>query len=419
MANTKAIFMAPNASTSTLVPSTTASDYIEVPLTSENLVAQAQTTESQIIRSDRAPAGSIRTGVSVSGSLNSEFLYGAYDELLKAALLSPAWADCNGSSVKVTGATITVDHSAKTIVASSGTPFAGLAVGDWVRLEKTGYQNDGIAFRISTYTSSTSIAYDSWTKTPTTDGSSVASVTVRAGERIENGTTDVLWTVAKKIGQAGSTKYPCYLGITIDGLQFSFQPNNVPTISFPLVGTALVGDDDGDFRLDANGDEVGSGGTNIVLSTYLASGFTSAPSNSVFSPVNKTSSIIVEGVPSTVATQFSMSLANNTSGEPLLFNDRAYGTTAGRLAITGQTEAIYASSALRTAFVADSAVRLAVYIKDGDGQAYIIDMPRVKIGGGGESIAGSEGFVKTPFTFSLEKDGTTGRAIQIIRLGVD
>lgn len=417
MTNTKAIFFSRNASTGTLVPSTTAADYIEVPLSNENLVATAQTTQSDIIRSDRAPAGAIRTGVSVSGQVNSQFLFGAYDDLLEAALLSAAWDYCNGSAVKVTGATVTVDHSAKTIVASAATPFTGLAVGDWVRLEKTGYQNTGIAFRISVWTDASNITYDSWSSTPTTDGSSVSSVVVRPGERIENGTTDVLYTAVKKIGQSGATKYPCYLGVTIDGVQISFQPNQVPTIGFPLVGTSLVSDDDGSFALDANGDEVSSGGTTIALSTYLASGFTAAPSNSVFSPVNRSSSVIVQGIPSVVATQFSFSLANNTSGEPILFNDRAYGTSPGTLSITGQTEAIYTASDLRTAFVNDSAVRIAMYVVDGDGQAYIIDMPRVKIGGGGESIAGNEGFVKTPFTFSLEKDGTTGRAIQIIRLG--
>lgn len=418
MANTKAVFIAENASSSTLVPSTTAADYIEIPITSENVGATAQSTASQTIRNDRQPSGAIRTGIQVAGAISAEFAYGAYDAPLQWALLSAAWANVNGSAVKSTGNTITLDHSTKNITASSGTPFAGLAVGDWVRLEKSGYQNDMIAVRISTFTSSTDINYDSWTKTPTTDGSGVASVTVRSGQSIEIGTTDYLLTLAKKIAQAGVTKYPAYLGLAADGLQLSLQPGQVPSLQIPFVGSSLVGDDDGDFRLDSDGNEVGSGGTNIVLSTYLASGYTAAPSNSVFSPVQQSSSLMVDGVPSSLLTQFQMALANNTAGEPVLFRFGNYGVSAGAAAISGSFEAIYTDGSLRTAFRNETPIRLALYIVDGTGQAYIIDMPRVLLNGGNDAITSAGGFVKLPFQFSAEKDSTTSRALQIIRLGI-
>lgn len=419
MANTKSIFLAENASTATLVPSTTAADYVEIPLSSENLTASSQSVESQIIRADRSPAGAIRTGIEVSGAINSEFLYGAYDRLLEAALLSPDWANVNGSGVKVTGATVQFNHGTTSVVASAGSPFAGLAAGDWVRFEKVGYANHMVAVRIATWTDASNITYDSWNKTPTTDGSAESGVTVRAGQEIVQAATDRLLTAAKKIGQGGVTKYPVYLGLTIDGFSLSMQPGQVPTITFPVVGSKLVGDDDGTFRLDSNGNEVGSGGTEIQIATYLASGFTSAPSNTVFSPVNQSSAVIIDGVPSEIATQFQLQLSNQTAGEQVLFRFGNYSTTPGSAQITGSFEAIYIDGSLRTKFINETSVRLALYVVDGNGQAYIFDIPSVTLNGGGEQIQGQEGFVKLPFSFSARKDTDLGVSMRIVRFGTD
>lgn len=419
MANTKSIFIAENSTPGTLVPSTTAVDYVETPLTSENITATAQSVESQIIRADRSPAGSIRTGIEVSGSVNAEFMYGAFDRLLEGALLSADWANVNGSGVKVTGATVQLNHGTFSVVATAASPFAGLNPGDWVRFEKSGYANDLVAVRIATWTDASNITYDAWNKLPTTDGSAVTSVVVRAGQEITQGSTDRLFTIAKKIGQGGVTKYPTYLGITLDGFNLSMQPGQVPSISFPMVGSKLVGDDDGDFRVDSDGNEVGSGGTQIQLSTYLASGFTSAPSNTVFSPVNQSSAIMIDGVPSAVATQLNLQLSNQTSGEPVLFRFGNYSTTPGSAQITGSFEALYLDGTLRTKFINETPVHLAFYITDGLNQAYLIDIPSVTLNGGGEQIQGQEGFVRLPFSFSARKDTDLGVSMRIIRFGID
>jgi hypothetical protein len=414
MASVRAIYIGGGQSGS-VVPSTTASDYIETLFTSEGVAAVAQTTQDDTFSASRQPRGSVRTGFNVGGPMNGRLRYGAYDHIMESALFSPNWATLQTGSVKKIVGTITVDHSAKTIVATAGSPFGGLAVGDWVRLEKTSYQNDGICVRISTWTDADNIAYDSWSKLPTTDASPVASVTVRAGERITVGTTDRLHTYVKKLAQIGTTSYQSFLGCQFDQFGVSLSPGDLSSFSTQVRGRKLVPDFTGDFNLDSNGDLVASGGTNIQIDNYTTTGFTAAPSTSVLSTATNTGgAIMIDGVPSLVVSNFDFNLANNIQGEQTIFVFGDYAVEPGVVGLTGNLNAIFAGTDLLEKFVNDQSARLACYITGTDNKGYIFDIPNVRLGGG-ESGFNNDALVRLGFTWSAEVDATTSRAFQVVR----
>lgn len=399
-----------------IVPSTTASDYIATDIVSEGVAASATTTEDDTLSSSRQPRGGVRTGISVQGPIEQRFRFGGSDHIFESALHSADWgpvSDNVSATYKLTG-TVQLNHTTKAIAATSGSPFTDLAVGDWIRLEKSGYQNDGIAVRISTWTDADNIVYDSWTATPTTDGSPVASVVVRSGERITIGTTERVHAMTKVIGQAGTTLYEILLGIRFDAVGVSMQVGQLSTVTSQARGVKPVGEFDGSVVLDANGD-IAVSGTTVNVASYTSSGFTPAPSTSVFQLTQATrGAVMVDGVPSTQMTEFTWNLANNIRGEGVLFYFGEKYVQPGRAALSGTATAIFDDPTLYEKFVADTSAKLAAYIVDGSDNAYIFDMPNVRLAGGGTSLSGDE-LVKLPFNFACEVDATTSRAFQLVR----
>lgn len=415
MTNVRSIFVSRNP-TDGKIPSTTAADYVEIPIRGSSGGFQTTEIQSQIIRSTRQPQGSTRTGSSVQATIDSEAIYGAFDTILEAALLSAGWDFVDGSAIKSASLTIAVDAGAKTITASAGTPFAGLAAsGDWVRLEKTGWENDGIVFHVASKTD-TVITYDYASATVTTDASE-SSVIVRWGERIEIGTTEGVFTVVKKIGQAGTTIYELHTKSQFDGLTINAAIGSFMSINFPYIGGSAIYDDTGTVIVDSNGDEAGSG-TSIAIGTYLASGYTAAPSNTSFSPVKEASAMWVDGILSTVLKNVTLTLANNTQGEQVLFKSGNQFVAAGDASVTGTFAAIFDSPDIMQSVVADDAVAVQFYLVDDQGQGYIFDCPNCKLGSNGTPISNGRDLVQQQLRFSASPDPTTLRSFSITRLSI-
>lgn len=413
MANVKSIFI--NDHTGGNVPSTTAANWLEIPVAQWEGGVEAQRIPNRNIRNTRAMAGQTLAASRVPCSLQAEFLYGAYDTLLKAALLSAAWANTDGSAKKATGLTLAVDASAKTIDASTGTPFAGLAAGDWVKLEKTSWVNDGICVRVvSLRSSGLGILYDDFTATVTTDASETG-VTCRWGEIIKNGTTESLLCAVQRVAQGGSDLFLPYLKASVDGFGLSLAPGQTGNASIPLIAGELAPDFDGTFSVDSDGRYTTSGGTAIAASTYIGSGYTAAPANSPFTPVSTKSALVVNGAPGADFTSFSFQLANNTAETQVLFFQGAKYKAAGTPTLTGSFTAVFLSSTYHALIAADTAVRLACYVVDGNGKGYVLSMPAVKLGGGRVPIGSGDELVTATFTFSAELDSTTSRDFYIQR----
>lgn len=414
MTNVRSIFVSRNPSDGK-VPSTTAADYVEIPIRGASGGFQTTEIQSQIIRSTRQPQGSTRTGSSVGATIDSEAIYGAFDDIFEAALLSAGWAFVDGSAIKSASLTVAVDAGAKTITASAGTPFAGLNVGDWVRLEKATWENDGIVFHVASKTD-TIITYDYASATVTTDASE-SGVIVRWGERVEIGTTEGVFTVVKKIGQTGTTIYELHTKSQFDGLTINAAIGSFMSLSFPYIGGSAIYDDTGTVTVDSNGDEAASG-TAIAIGTYLTSGYTAAPSNTSFSPVKEASAMWVAGIQSTVLKNLTLTLGNNTQGEQVLFKAGNQFVAAGDAVVSGTFNAIFDAPDIMQSVVADDAVAVQFYLVDDQGQGYIFDCPNCKLGSNGTPISNGRDLVQQQLRFSAAPDPTTGRSFSITRLSI-
>lgn len=416
MVNVRSVFIARNP-TDGAVPSTTAADYINLPITGASGGFVTTEIQDPTIRDDRQPQGSVRTGSSVTATIEGSFRYDAFDEVMQAALLDDDWDFVDGSAIKSGSLTLAVDSGAKTVTASAGTPFAGLNIGDWVRLEKTGWTNDMIVLHVASKTD-TVITYDYASATVTTDASE-ASCVVRWGSRITIGTTENVYTVVKKIGQAGVTLYEMHTGCNFDGMTLSAAPGQVMRCSFPYVGRSVITSDDGTIIVDSNGDEAGSG-TTIDLDDYLTTGpgFTAAPSGAAFSPVKLTSAAWVDGVLSAALKSLTVTLANNTGGEQVLFQEGNQYVAAGDASVTGSFNAIFDAVDLATVIKNNTSVAVQFYLVDDTNQAYIFDIPSCTLGSGGNPITNGRDLVQQQIRFSATVDSTTSRAFSITRLSI-
>ena len=408
----RSVFIAENGSLGDLTPSTTAADYINIPITNESVRASSSSTTSGIIRDDRQPQDQIRTGFEVRGPINSEMMAVAYDSLLEAALLSADWATVACGVTWSRSLTVTCG----TTVTFTGA-FTTAAVGDWFRIEKTGGANHMIVCRIVAKASADEVTVDSvcGAATSLTNESAVSGYVIRFGKRIVGGNTRREFTYVKKIStSSGGTVYEAALGALLDGFSVQAQPNSVVTCSFDAFGRKVIPEFDGNVRVDTTGAIVGSGGTVIDFATYLASGFTAAPSRKVYSAISN-AQIVLDKTVNLLMTSFQLSTSNNVFGEGVIGVQGSATVEEGNAAYTGQLEAILDDTTLYTKFINDGVASASLLLQDAEFYSYVIDMQSIKLNDGGTSIPGQTGSVKLPLSFGAGVDSTTSRAIQIVR----
>lgn len=408
----RSVFLAENGTLGDLTPSTTAADYINIPITNESVRASSSSTTSAIIRDDRQPQAQVRTGFEVQGPINSEFMAQAYDSVLEAGLFSADWATVNSG---VQNGALTVTASTKTIEMTGA--FASAAVGDWFRIENVGEANHLIVCRIASKTDANEVVVDSvcGSSSTLTDETATASTDLRFGKRIVGGNTRREFTYVKKITKSsGGEVYEGALGVLINGFGLQAQPNSIITCSFDLFGRKIVPEFDGNVRVDSSGNIVGSGGTVIDWATYLASGFTAAPSRQVFSAISH-ATIVLDRSVNALMTSYQLNANNNVFGEGVIGVQGSATVEEGNAAYTGQLEAILDSTDLYEAFVNDTPSSASIYLNDGSNYGYVIDTPSISLNDGGTSIPGQTGSVKLPLSWGAGVDSTTNRAIQIVR----
>lgn len=407
----RSVFLAEQPSLGDLTPSTTAADYVNIPITNESVRASSSSTTSAIIRDDRQPQDQVRTGFEVQGPINSEMMAQAFDSLLEAGLFSADWATVNSG---VQTGSLAVTAGTKNVAMTSA--FAGAAVGDWFRIEKAASTNNGIVCRIVTVNGDDDVTVDSvcGSSATLTDLTSTSGYTLRFGKRIVGGNTRRDFTYVKKLStSSGSTIYEAILGVLVNGFSFQMQPNSIITCSFDLFGRKVVPEFDGNVTVNAAGD-LDAGGTAINFASYLASGFTAAPSRKVYSAISD-ATIVLDKTVNALMTSYQLNASNNVTGEGVIGVQGSATVEEGNASFTGQIEAILDDTTLYTKFINDGVASIATLLSDAENYAYVVDIPSVKLNDGGTSIPGQQGSVKLPLSFGAGVDSVTNRAIQIVR----
>lgn len=352
--------------------------------TSKDLYTDASFVQSQEIRSDRQVTDVIRTGLRAAGTIDGEVSYGAYDAFLEAALMSADWdsaVDVEDSATDVSAAN--ADNSFNSVGGFDATPSAG----QWIKVAGfTTAANNGY-FRVVSATSNKIIVEGG----TLTDEAAGDTVTIKRGARVVNGTTFRSFAIEKSFEDL-SNEFEIFNGMFPDQLSLGITAEQVMTCQFTLVG-----------KTGASATATAGDGSN-----------TAAPTNDVMNAVDHVSSVL-EALASFDIVSASIQLANNARPRPQVGTLGAVSIGTGTLQVTGTLQAYYASKALMDKFLNATESSLAFIVQDADGNAYIVDLPKVKFTSGKRTGGGLDTDVMADMGFTAYRHPTLDMTIQIAR----
>lgn len=373
-----------------VTPGTTPSVALQrLRFTADTLEEVKEVKESDEIREDRQLTDVMRTGVAVSGAINFELSGTTYDDFLFAALMASAWS----SPVTVTASTISAANSDNSFN-DSGNGFGSLVVGQWIKASGfTNATNNGY-FKILTKTNAKITVVG---KAALEDESSGSSRTIKMGAQIVNGTTKKTISMERQYTDQ-TNHFAAYRQLVPGSLNLTVTARQLITGSISLSG-----------RREEN------------LSATIGNGSYTAPTSTT--PMNVTENLqaIISDMEAvgTLAKYMvqEVTLALNNNLRP---RDEAgeLGPTShgeGRISLTGTLKSYYRSTQPISRFLNHDAIGLSIIAQDGAGNAYVIEMPSVRLTKAARPLSGINTDVMNDINWTARMHPTEGVMIRITR----
>lgn len=343
------------ASESDGTPITPAGDGVELPFSSESLAQETSRVNSQLIRNDRQIKDRIRTNINAAGDIGFELLYAAFDQLFEAALQSVAWSaaisDVSASDIQATGSNEFISGTVSTFTGFTGRV---IRVSGFANAANNGY------FRVESV-STTTLTDDTITVSKGTLVVEAAgpSITIEVAQYITNGTRQQRFTLERDYGDL-TNELARFTKMVIDSMSLEVNAEAVMTGTFSFVG-----------------EKEASQTTSFVTGTLNA-----APDNPVFNSIDNVPRIR-EGNTDEIAadqcvTALTINVANNSRARNCIgkLGPDSYGS--GTAEVTGTLAMLYADKALADKHLNDVESELFVVLEDANGQAYILEIPKLK-----------------------------------------
>lgn len=371
-------------------------------MTGESLNFNLGTETSKEIRGDRMTADNFLVSASASGGFNFEFSYQEYDPFIAAALQNNWTAQgTNGDLTLATGS-----FSAKTLTAGSGTPFATVEVGQWVKIASavTAVNNGIFKVTAKSPTSITTLKYNTLTQQldPTfsfTTEAATANVKVITS-RIKNGQILRGFTIEKRFEDVAQALK--YTGMTPSKMNLNFASGAAVTGSFDFMGMGSARD----------------------TSTMLPAAGAASQNYPVVNAVRGVGAIQEGGVDlstSTFVKSLSISLDNNLRTQDAIGVLGAAGVGSGTLKITGNIEVYFADGTLYDKFLNSTASSFSVTVLDNtDGtmaNGYNILIPKLKFTSADIKAGAMNQDIMVSMAYEALMDPITGAEIVIDRFG--
>lgn len=351
----------------------------EVRFSSESFGNQQDTTQSNEIRSDRQVPDIIRTGVSAQGGYSGEISYDvtAFETLLKGLLGASDSFSTPPSKLEGEIEAIESGNKFSTDSTGAGVDFSDLSVGDWVRTSGfTNSSNNGF-FQITAVDTSTDSSHEiTVVGADLTDETAASGRSVQGSSVMRNGTDKYSFSFEKQFTDlnSGNGLAARILGYRVGGLQLTLDPQAIATYQYSGQGK-LVTDTAGSDLTD----------TSSSLDFTTLSTLNSAAANSVMNTTDGIGEFIINrDSPLTDVTvqQYSTNPTNNLRQQNALQKGiGAAGIGIGRFSVTGSMTAYFEDKQLLEQYLLFQETDIASVIKDGEGNAYLIDLPAVKFGG--------------------------------------
>lgn len=350
--------------------------------TGESLRQETNTVSSSEIRDDRQVSDVIRTNLNAAGDINLEVSYGAYDDFLEAGLMSAAWSTPVTIGPITTLSTSDVDNS----INDSGDGLATIVANQWVKVSGFTTEANNGYFKVVSVASG-KIVVSGGTLVTEVAGD---SVTIAMGAQVVNGTTGVSYNIEKQFADL-SNEFAILTGMTIDTFSLDIASDQILTGSFGFLGKQEVS-------------AASSSGT----------GYTAATTDDVMNAVDDVTSIL-ENQASFDTVSMSLQLQNNLRSRLQVGSLGAISIGNGTVDLTGTLQAYFESKTTMDKYRNMTATSLTIAIEDGDGNGYVIDMPRVKFTSGQQVAGGQSQDIIADLGFTAYMHATEEVTIRIAR----
>ncbi len=358
--------------------------FSDMRITSESLTQDTDTTSSQELRSDRQVPDFVRTNVSAAGETPIEMSYGAFDDLLESALLSPAWtADVTAITAAATISADATDNSFN----DSGSGMATYGVNQWIRVSGFGTAANNGYFKIVSVAAGKIVVQGN---TLVTEAAG-PSVTIKQGGSITNGIILKSYTLEKEFTDL-TNEFALYKGMSVEQFTMSVASDAIMTGSFSWIGKNAVSD-------------------NFTKSSSKAA----VASNSVMNGIDNVNSILESGEANN-ATNFELTLTNNLRARQQIGTLGAISVGTGTVDVTGTLNQYFETKALFDKYLNFTTTSLAMVIVDASNNAYVVDFPSVKITSGERVSGGINQDIIAALEFGAFLDPTENITFRIARI---
>lgn len=359
------------------------------------LGVQRGSLQSEELRPDRQMADFRLGAVSVAGDLNTELSFESFDEFLEAVLMG-TWAP----KATKTAATISAANADDSFNDSAnGFITAGFLVGDIIKT--TGFAN---AANNSTWLITSLAAGKIIVANP--DGTPAVTIVDDAadvGHKLETSASVLKAGIARRsfsvlrhftdIEATGEGEpYHLFNGVEFNTLAVAVNPTAIITANFGTLGRQGVA--------PSNTAPVGST-------------FADAP---VTAPLDAFTGELRSGVTSVgEVTEFSFNLENGLEVRNVVGSKFTIRPSVGRSNLTGSATVYFENSTFLKKFLNEEDSSLSIELPDGEGNSYIITIPRFKFTGGQPDVSG-QGSITLSMPFQGFLDPVTNSNIVITKI---
>jgi len=363
-----------------------------LPTTGGSPVSNLTTAVSEVIRSDRQTDDLVVVDADISGEVNYELSYDAYQPLIIALMQNEnAAGSISEIDLTATGATDKLGGAASGI--------DGLVdIGDVFRLNSSTEEEkiDGLYTCIDNTTTDEITIYPSYVNAT----AAASDVTIKTTSIVYNGsdTTPPSYTFRKTAENEGSTYYWYYHGCRINTMNFNFATGSILNGSVGVVGRTE------DARTTKLDDE---NVTDTAIAEY-----------NIMNSVNSIGTIYVEGIVFGTCkfSSLNLSIDNQTEAAKSIGTLGACATASYSIQITGDIEVFFKDLTMYDKFVAAESFGITIILDDDAsdtiGNSIGINMKKCKFETLDTPIGGKDAFLKQTGTFRALRDGTNDNMIK-------
>lgn len=372
-----------------------------IPYTNENFLYQKESADSDTITQSRQKQDSIDVGFDVTGGFEMEWAPMAYDQFIEGACWK-RWGTATDETI-----TATINATAKTIVASAGTPFANLVDGQFVKISGAGESANNAVFQIDSVDSDTQITIkDEYTLADETDTADVA-VKGNLIQNAKNSSEEV--RISYFVERALNDMDPVYMwsfrGLMVNTISMSAQTKSILTGSIDFLGKNSESYSDG---TKSDGSIVSAESTEKLNAAYHIGGI-------------RIDGVDLRSQSSPVFFQsLDFSMSNDLRGLQAVGEVGNIGVSAGDFTVTGNFSPYFSNDDMYQKFLNGTAFSLSYEaINPTTGEGYVFYFPRCKVQNSNPDGSGKNTDIMESVAWTALEDPTTNVTVQINRFLAD